>query len=119
MGRTKQQSPNPGPTSTTVRAALLDIDAVAVALGTSKRHVQRLVAERRIPFVKVGRFVRFEPAAVDAWIDAQRIAPVPRRSRYETTRRQGAFRRPGGLGSYTASTPPAFAFQMVDLDPRW
>lgn len=62
----------------------LNLDGVAVALGTSKRHVQRLVAERRIAFVKVGRFVRFDPAAVDAWIDAQRIAPVPRRTRYET-----------------------------------
>ena len=67
MGRTNQQSPNPGTISTTARGALLDIDGVAVALGPSKRHVQRLVAERRIPFVKGGRFVRFDPADLDAW----------------------------------------------------
>jgi len=40
---------------------LLDIHAVAQALGITSRHVQRLVAERRIPFLKVGRFVRFDP----------------------------------------------------------
>ena len=55
---------------------------VALALGTTRRHVQRLVTERRIPFVKVGRFVRFDPAELGLWLDAQRVAPVPRPSRY-------------------------------------
>jgi excisionase family DNA binding protein len=64
------------------RAPLLDINAVALALGTTRRHVQRLVSERRIPFVKVGRFVRFDPAELDVWLDTQRIAAVPRPSRY-------------------------------------
>ena len=61
---------------------LLDASAVAEALGTTRRHVQRLVAERRIPFVKVGRFVRFDPAALDIWLDTQRVDAVPRPSRY-------------------------------------
>jgi excisionase family DNA binding protein len=42
---------------------------LAERLQITERHVRRLVAERRIPFVKVGRFVRFDPVAVAAWLD--------------------------------------------------
>jgi excisionase family DNA binding protein len=55
----------------------LDIVAVAERLGVTQRHVRRLVAERRIPYVKVGRFVRFDPADITDWI---RAARVPARS---------------------------------------
>ena len=52
---------------------LLDVAAVAQAMGVTDRHVRRLVAERRIPFLKVGRFVRFDPGALDIWLDQQRV----------------------------------------------
>ena len=45
---------------------LLDQRHLAERLQITERHVRRLVAERRIPFVKVGRFVRFDPVAVAA-----------------------------------------------------
>jgi excisionase family DNA binding protein len=48
---------------------------VALRLGTSERHVRRLLAERRIPIVKVGRFVRFEDHEIEHWIDDHRVAP--------------------------------------------
>lgn len=51
---------------------LLDIAAVAARLGVTIRHVRRLVAERRIPFVKWGRRLRFDPAEIDAWLDRHR-----------------------------------------------
>lgn len=54
----------------------LDIHAVAEALGVTRRHVQRMVAERRIPFLKVGRFVRFDPAELNLWLDEQRVEPA-------------------------------------------
>ena len=54
-------------------SALLDIGAVAERLGVTERLVRRLVAERRIPYVKVGRFVRFDPVLVADWIRASRI----------------------------------------------
>lgn len=60
------------------RAPLLDTNAVAEALGVTPRHIRRLVAERRIPFVKVGRFVRFEPGILDVWLDEQRVDVVRR-----------------------------------------
>jgi len=46
----------------------MDVDAVAWRLGTSVRHIRRLVLERRIPFHKIGGKLRFDPAAIDEWI---------------------------------------------------
>ncbi len=56
-------------------STLLDIGAVAERLCVTERHVRRLVAERRIPYVKVGRFVRFDPVDVADWITAARVPP--------------------------------------------
>ncbi len=58
------------------RAPLLDTDEVATVLRVTPRHVRRLVAERRIPFLKVGRFVRFDPAVLNDWLDEQRVEAV-------------------------------------------
>jgi excisionase family DNA binding protein len=35
--------------------------------------VRRLVRERRIPYVKVGHYVRFDPRDLDAFLDAGRV----------------------------------------------
>lgn len=51
----------------------ITIEELAARLGTSTRHIRRLVAERRIPYVKVGRLVRFDPADIAAWIDGRRV----------------------------------------------
>ena len=69
------------------RAPLLDTDEVAVALRVTPRLVRRLVAERRIPFVKVGRFVRFDPGELDVWLDQQRVEVVRRGRRAPGTAR--------------------------------
>lgn len=37
---------------------LLDLAAIARITGTSERYARRLVQERRLPTVKVGRYVR-------------------------------------------------------------
>ena len=42
-------------------------------MGIDVVFVRRLVAERRIPFVKIGRLVRFDPEEIAAWIDGQRV----------------------------------------------
>ena len=55
------------------RDPLLDVDGVADAFGVTSRHIRRLVAERRIPFFKVGKFVRFDPAELDVWLDQLRV----------------------------------------------
>ena len=52
---------------------LLDVAQTAEILGTSSRHLRRLVQERRIPFVKVGRYVRFMRPDISQWIAANRV----------------------------------------------
>jgi excisionase family DNA binding protein len=54
---------------------LLDITTLAKHLGVNTRHVRRLVAERRIPYIKWGHLIRFDPAEVRQWIDAYRRDP--------------------------------------------
>lgn len=58
------------------KGRLMDIDAVADLLGVQVRHVRRLVAERRIPFIKWGRLLRFDPAEIEAWIESARVPVV-------------------------------------------
>jgi excisionase family DNA binding protein len=54
---------------------------VAERLGTSERFPRRLVAERRIRFVRVGRHVRIPESAVDELIRAGTVEPILRRGR--------------------------------------
>lgn len=50
---------------------LIDIHGVAEVLCVTPRHIQRLVAERRIPYLKIGRFVRFDRSELSVWLDQQ------------------------------------------------
>lgn len=47
---------------------LLSIEEVAEVLGVSVRHVRRLVFEHRIPYVKWGHLLRFDPSDLQTWI---------------------------------------------------
>ena len=47
---------------------LVDKAGAATHLGTTERHVAELVYKRSIPFVKVGKLVRFRPEDLDAWV---------------------------------------------------
>lgn len=55
---------------------LLTVEAAAERLSTSVRFIRRLIAERRIEFVKVGRHVRISETALAAFIEAGRIPPM-------------------------------------------
>ncbi len=55
--------------------SLVDIETVARSLGISLRQVRRFVAEGQIPFVRVGHLIRFDPDAINDWIDARRSGP--------------------------------------------
>jgi excisionase family DNA binding protein len=57
-------------------SALLDVRQVASRLGVTTRFVRRLVDERRIPFCKIGKFVRFDPDDLEAWIAERRVDSV-------------------------------------------
>ncbi|MFD5769415.1 helix-turn-helix domain-containing protein [Streptomyces sp. NPDC127049] len=58
---------------------LLTVAQVAELLGTSVRFPRRLIEERRITFVKVGRHVRIPEPAVEAYIENHTVEPVVRR----------------------------------------
>jgi excisionase family DNA binding protein len=57
---------------------LLTVGEAADRLGTSTRFVRRLVFERRIAFVKVGRYVRIAEADLEAFIAAGRVDALRR-----------------------------------------
>jgi len=59
--------------ATSPRAPLVDVAGAATMLGITVRHVRHLIAERRIPYVKVGHYVRFDPSELAAWIDERRV----------------------------------------------
>jgi excisionase family DNA binding protein len=56
--------------------ALLTVEAAAERLDTKPRFVRRLIAERRIEFVKIGRYVRISESALCDFIDSGRVEPM-------------------------------------------
>jgi len=62
---------------------LLDSSEIARLLGITERHVRRLVLERRIPFAKVGRFVRFDPRDIERWVQAAKVPAVTPRGHHD------------------------------------
>ena len=68
------------PTTHHAAKRLMDLPAVAERLGVNHRHVRRLVAERRIPYLKWGHLLRFDSDDIDAWLDANRRHPSAPRS---------------------------------------
>ncbi|MEU7159467.1 helix-turn-helix domain-containing protein [Streptomyces chrestomyceticus] len=68
---------------------LLSVPEVAELLGTGERFPRRLIAERRIRYVKVGRHVRIPRSALDAYIEDRTVEPV-RQSRTRSGHRLAA-----------------------------
>ncbi len=52
---------------------LLDIDGAADYLNVSPRFIRRLVAQRRVNYLKIGKFVRFDQDELDGWVQQQRV----------------------------------------------
>ena len=57
---------------------LLTIAEAAALLGTATRFPRRLIAERGIRFVRVGRHVRIPQAALLAFVEAGTVEPLDR-----------------------------------------
>ncbi|MFH8749135.1 excisionase family DNA-binding protein [Streptomyces rimosus] len=60
---------------------LLTVEQVADRLGTTVRFPRRLIEERRIEYVKLGRHVRIPERAVNAFVASHTVAPAVRRLR--------------------------------------
>ncbi|MER7503743.1 excisionase family DNA-binding protein [Nonomuraea pusilla] len=61
------------------RGRLLTIEEAAERLNTSVRFPRRLIEERRIAFVHLGRNVRIPEVALEAFIAAGLVEPVTAR----------------------------------------
>lgn len=55
---------------------LLSVEAAADRLDTTVRFIRRLIAERRIEFIKVGRHVRITESALADFIEAGKVPPL-------------------------------------------
>jgi excisionase family DNA binding protein len=59
---------------------LLTVAQAGDYLGTGQRFVRRLITQRRITYIKIGKFVRLPRSALDAFIEAGRVlGEEPRR----------------------------------------
>ena len=67
--------PDVGVKTANLPSALLSISEAATRLGVTERYIRRLVYERRVPFYKVGRLVRFRESDLDEWLEAGRVEP--------------------------------------------
>ena len=56
---------------------LLTIQEVAAYTGLSAHTLYTMVSQRRIPFVKLGRCLRFDLDQLDEWIKQNTVMPMP------------------------------------------
>jgi excisionase family DNA binding protein len=59
-----------------VQTTLYTIEQAAERMNTTPRFVRRLIAERRIAFVRLGRHVRIAEHDIEAFIAAGRVEPM-------------------------------------------
>jgi excisionase family DNA binding protein len=52
------------------------LEDVADRLGVNERYVRRLIAERRVPYLKIGHLIRFDPNDIEHWIAQTRVAAI-------------------------------------------
>lgn len=84
------------------RSPLLTVEEVAELLNVSPAYVRRrLVFEKRIPYVKVGRHIRIDERDLEDFIDRGRVTPAgykgasaPPQRRRRRTSREGRRRWP-------------------------
>jgi len=59
---------------------LIAIQEAAEYTGLSPHTLYTMVSQRRIPFVKVGRLVKFDLDLLDRWIKQNTVMPMPEKS---------------------------------------
>lgn len=51
------------------------VKTLAEKLAVQPLTIYRLVGEGKLPAVRIGRVIRFEPSAVDAFLESVRVGP--------------------------------------------
>ena len=55
---------------------LIDITELGKRTSIKTATLRKYVAKRKIPFVKVGRLVRFRPSEIDGWIASRAVVEI-------------------------------------------
>lgn len=55
---------------------LMDIPALAKHLGVTERFIRRLVEDHRVPYHKIGKFVRFHPDDIADWVASKKVSQL-------------------------------------------
>jgi excisionase family DNA binding protein len=56
---------------------LISVPEATAYTGLSPHTIYTMVSQRRIPYVKVGRLVKFDEAMLQAWIKQHSVMPMP------------------------------------------
>jgi len=56
---------------------LLDVEALSKYLNVNKTWVYDRVKFNEIPYVKMGKYLRFRKPKIDKWIEKQSVKPIP------------------------------------------
>nr|WP_281721756.1 helix-turn-helix domain-containing protein [Nitrosomonas nitrosa] len=59
-----------------IERRLLTIPEAAQYTGLSVHTLYAMVSQRRVPYVKLGRLVKFDREALEKWIKQQTVMPV-------------------------------------------
>ena len=52
---------------------LIEIDELSVMLGVSKNTLYDWCAVKKIPHIKLGKFLRFNASEIESWLQAKRV----------------------------------------------
>ena len=55
--------------------ALMDMSAASTQLGVTKNTLYSWVSQKKIPYVKIGRLVKFDQRDIDAWVEGNKVKP--------------------------------------------
>jgi excisionase family DNA binding protein len=55
---------------------LLTVKDVSEYTGLAPDTIYKVVSQRRIPFIKVGRLVKFNQGTLDAWLKQHTVIPM-------------------------------------------
>jgi excisionase family DNA binding protein len=68
---------------------LIDITELGRLTSIKIATLRKYVAERKIPFVKAGRLVRFRPSDIEGWIASRAVAEVKAEERETVGKEKG------------------------------
>ena len=63
-------------TNSPIQKRLIDITGVAERLGVRPKTIYAWVHMRQIPYVKMGRLVKFDVADIDTWVQSRKVKTI-------------------------------------------